>query len=113
MKSSKLVDILKGLYPTEMTQCRLFLPYSLSTVEKLDVATPAIMQLFDFLHRFHPHFDAVELTEEAAFYAAFGHVLFSKTKLNRLQSVLLREIEKFIACHQTLKDEFQKKLSVD
>jgi hypothetical protein len=110
MKSSKLVDILRGLAPNEMVQCRLFLPYGLSSVVKLDVAVPTILQLFDFLHRFHPDFEAIDLTEEAAFYAAFGQVPFSKTKLSRLQSVLLREIEKFIACQQILTDGFQKNL---
>jgi hypothetical protein len=110
MKSSKLVDILRGLTLNEMVQCRLFLPYGLSTVGKLDVAVPVIMQLFDFLTRFHPDFAAAELTEEAAFFAAFGQVPFSKTKLSRLQSVLLREVEKFIACQQTLSDNFQKNL---
>ncbi len=112
MKSSKLVEILRALQSNEMTQCRLFLPYGLSNVEKLDVATPIVLQLFDFLNRFHPHFEAAELTDEAAFYAAFGQVSFSKNKLSRLQSVLLREIEKFIACHQTLADNFQKNLQL-
>jgi hypothetical protein len=112
MKSSKLVDIMGGLTSHEMAQCRLFLPYGLSMVEKLDVAAPAIFQLFDYLNAFHPNFDAEELTEDAAFYAAFGRVPFSKNKLSRLQSVLLKEVEKFIACHQTLSDSFQKNLQI-
>ncbi len=112
MQSSKLVEILRGLTPNELAQCRLFLPYGLSGVVKLDVAVPNICQLYDFLSPFHPNFDAADLTEEAAFYAAFGRVPFSKTKLSRLQSVLLREIEKFIACQQTLTDNFQKNFHI-
>jgi hypothetical protein len=112
MKSSKLVEILRGLTSNEMAQCRLFLPYSLSSVVKLDVAAPVIMQLFDFLTRFHPHFETAELTEEAAFHAAFGQASFSKTKLSRLQSVLLKEVEKFIACQGVLSDDFQKNLNL-
>ena len=112
MKSTKLVDILRGFNSNEMKQFRSFLPYGLSNVEKLDVAATSITQLFDFLNSYHPDFNAAELTDEAAFFYAFGQVPFSKNKLSRLQSVLLREVEKFIACHQTLSNNFQKDIQV-
>lgn len=107
MKDSKIVEILRGISFEMLNDLEHFL-YFYTKTTRLDVAANDVCNLFIFLKSQFPFTENIDLDQEFVFEKIYPDKAFSKAKLAKLQSNLLKGIERFIVYTEVSKDEMLK-----
>ena len=105
MKNSKLLQLLTGLTPKEMSRFSKFVQSPFYNTN------PSHIRFYDFLKTVHPRFKASRVEKEMAFEAIYPGKPFNYSLLGKLVSEMTRLVEKYLTILQLEKKEgVQKKL---
>jgi hypothetical protein len=100
MFDSKLLEIVRVMTPREIADFKNSALYHDRRVRK------EVIDLFEYILRFHPECNAPELSKENTHRHLYGDKPYAENRLNQLMSALNRLLESFIASHQP--DEMQE-----
>jgi len=105
IKTSKLIQLLEVLSPLELKRFKKFLESPFHNSNEL------LVQLYNLLKKYHPTYDAPQLTKEKLFAKLFKKQPYRQKRMNDLMYDLRQLVEDFLIVSHTL-DEKEERTNV-
>jgi hypothetical protein len=105
MRNSKLIEILKGLKTKDMEKLPKFLPFALAD-DTASVAEIDVIQLFNKLKPFFPHFDSSDVDADTFFKKYFPNKSFTKAKIGKILTALTKAVERYMVYQKAVENPF-------
>lgn len=102
MHSSRLIKLLKTLEEEELKRLLKFLKSPFFN------ANPRIVQLYEYLRKYHPEYQSPKLQKEKVFAKLFPSRPFNYSKLTNLMSDFSQLVEEYLILLEYKQDQFQK-----